>query len=91
MLLLNPASCLYAKTIGCKLFSNDNGLKKDSVECMKQFVSSLFNKHGIPFKTFMDKFPAIITSFQRIDKKSPEKRDKLKTTFGIPKWKKNEI
>ena len=69
---------------------------------MKQFVgrvnvvrfetmSSLFNNHGIPFKTFTDKFPAIIKSFQWIGKKSPEKRDKLKTTFGIQKWKKLEF
>ena len=65
---------------------------------MKQFVgrvnvvrfktmSSLFSNHGIPFKIFTDKFPAIIKSFQWISKKSPEKRDKLKTTFGMEKSK----
>ena len=79
-----------------ELFSNDNGLKKDSTESMKQFVdrvnvvrfktmSSLFNNHGILFKTFTDKFSTIIKSFQWIGKKSPEKKDKLKTTFGIQK------
>ena len=69
---------------------------------MKQFVdrvnvvrfktmSSLFNTNGILFKTFTDKFPAIIKSFQWIGKKSPKKRDKLKTTFGFQKWKKLEF
>ena len=102
MSLLDPASCIYAKTIVYELFSNDNGLKKDSAESMKQFVgrvnvvhfetmSSLFYNHDIPFKTFTDKFPGIIKSFQWIGKKSPEKRDKLKTTFGIQKWKKLEF
>ena len=102
MSLLYPASCLYTKTIVYELFSNNNGLKKGSAECMKQFVgrvnvarfktmSSLFNNHGIPFKTFTDKFLAIIKSFQWIGKKSPEKRDKLIKTFGIQKWKKLEF
>ena len=101
MSLLDPASCLYTKTIVYELFSNDSGLKKDSAESMKQFVgrvnivqfktmSSLFTNHSIPFKTFTDKFPAIIKSVQWIGKKSPEKRDKLKT-FGIQKWKKLEF
>ena len=54
-------------------------------------MSSLFNNHGILFKTFTEKFPAIIKSFQWIGKKSSEKRDKLKTTFGIQKWKKLEF
>ena len=102
MSLVNPTSCLYTKAIVFKLFFNDNGLRKDSAECMKQLVgrvnvarlktmSSLFNNHGIPFKTFTDKFLAIIKSFQWSSKKSPEKRDKLKTTFGIQKWQKLEF
>ena len=102
MSLLDPASCIYAKTIVYELFSNDNGLKKDSAESMKQFVgrvnvvrfetmSSLFNNHGIPFKTFTDKFPAIIKSFQWIGKKSPEKRDKSKKIFSIQKRKNLEF
>ena len=102
MSLLDPASCLYTKTIIYEIFSNDNGLKKDSAESMKQFLGrvnvarfktmySLFNTNRIPFKTFTDKFPAIIKSFQWIDKKSPEKRDELKTTFGIQKWKNLEF
>ena len=37
MSLLDPASCMYAETI-YELFPNDNGLKKDSAESMKQFV-----------------------------------------------------
>ena len=80
MSLLDSASCIYAKTIVYELFSNDNGLKKDSTESMKQFVGrvnavrfetmpSLFNNHCIPFKTFTDKFPAMIKSFQWIGKK----------------------
>ena len=48
-----------------------------------EMMSSLVNNQGIPFETFTDKFPAIIKSFQWIGKKSPENRDKLKTTFGI--------
>ena len=102
MSLLDPASCLYTKTIVYELFSNNNGLKKDSAECMEQFVgrvniarfktmSSLFNNHGIPFKTFTDKFLAIIKPFQWISKKSPEKIDKLIKTFGIQKWEKLEF
>ena len=69
---------------------------------MKQFVgrvnlarfktiSSFFNNHSISFKTFTDKLRAIIKSFQWIDKNSSRKRDKLKTTFGIQKWKKREF
>ena len=94
MSLLDPESSIFAKLIVYELFSSNNGLKKDSAESMKQFVgrvnvvrfktmSSLFSNHGIPFKIFTDKFPAIIKSFQWISKKSPEKKDKLKTTFGM--------
>ena len=71
MSLLDLASCVYAKTIVNELFSNDNELKKNSAESMKQFVgrvnvahfktmSSPFNNGGIPFKTFTDKFSTII-------------------------------
>ena len=80
MSLLDPASCRNAKTIVYELFSNDYGVKKDSAESMKLFVgrvnvvrfktmSSFFNNNGIPFKTFTDKFPAMIKSFQWIGKK----------------------
>ena len=80
MSLLHPASCIYAKTVVYELFSNDNGLKKDSAESMKQFVgrvnvvrfktmSSRCNNHSIPFKTFTDTFPAIIKSLPWIGKK----------------------
>ena len=85
VLLLDPASCVYAKAVVYELFSNDSGLKKYSAESMKQVVgrvnvapfetmSSLFNIHSIPFKIFTDKIAAIIKSFQWIGKKCPEKR-----------------
>ena len=100
MSLLDPASCEYRKTIVYELFPHDNELKKDSADSMKQFVgrvnvrcfkmmSSLLNNQGIPFKTLTHKFPAVIKSFLWIGKKVLENRDKLKTTFGIQKWKKN--
>ena len=94
MSLLDPASCLYTKTICQQVIFEQQRPEKDSAESMKEFVgrvkgawfemmSSLVNNQGIPFETFTDKFPAIIKSFQWIGKKSPENRDKLKTTFGI--------
>ena len=87
VLLLDPASCVYAKAVVYELFSNDSGLKKYFAESMKQVVgrvnvapfetmSSLFNIHSIPFKIFTDKIAAIVKSFQWIGKKCPEKRDK---------------
>ena len=94
MSFLDPASCLYTKTIVYELLSNDNWLKKDSTESMKKFVgrvnitrfitmSSLFNNHGVPFKTFTDKLSAIIKSLQWIGKRSSEIRDELKTTLAF--------
>ena len=102
MLLLDPASCVYAKTVVYELFSNDSGLKKYSAESMKQVVGrvnvapfetmpSLFNIHGIPFKTFTGKIAAIIKSFQWIGKKCPEKRDKLKNNIWHSKIEKIRI
>ena len=83
-----------------RLYSKDNGLKKDSAESMKQFIgrvnvalsktiSSLFNNHSILFKTFTDKFPAIIKSFQWIGMKSPEKRNKVKNKIWHSKMENN--
>ena len=46
MSLLDPASCLYTKTIVYELFSNDSGLKKDSAESMKQFVGRVKVAHS---------------------------------------------
>ena len=82
MLLLAPTSCLYVKAIMAELFSHDNGLKKNPGECFPQFtgrenklrydtVTSLFPNYKIPLKTFTDKFPAVIKSFQWIGTKKP--------------------
>ena len=46
-------------------------------------MSSLFNNHGVPFKTFTDKLSAIIKSLQWIGKRSSEIRDELNTTLAF--------
>ena len=76
---LDPTFCLYLKATVAELFSYDNGLKKNPGECFLHFtgsvnelrydnVTSLFPNYKIPFKTFTDKFPAVIKSFQWIGK-----------------------
>ena len=93
MSLLDPTSCLYIKVIVAELFSHDNGLKKNPVECFPHFtgrvnklrcdtMTCLFPNYKIPFKTFADKFPAVIKSFQWTGEKSPEMKDEILTLFS---------
>ena len=99
MSLLDPTSWLYVKAIVAELFSHDNGLKKNPEECFPHFtgrvnkfcydtVTSLFPNYKIPFKTFTDKFPAVVKSFPWVGKKSTEMKNEILTLFSKTQWQK---
>ena len=98
MSLLDPISCLYVKTVVNELFSHDHELKPNPGEPFPHFtgrvnklrydiMSSLFPNYTMPYKTFTDKFPGVIKSFQWIGKKSPETKEEILKRFGETKWK----